>query len=276
MKRCRPLLGTFVEIESDDNTSIDLAFAAVERVHRLMSAHDPESELSRVNRGADRRPVAVSEWTAEVIERSLDWSRASEGRFDVVRAGQLALVSGGLPRHDDQPLPDADADWTAVHIANGEIGLARPACLDLGGIAKGFAVDRAIDALRAGGAARGIVNAGGDLRCFGDAPWPVAVVDPVSRCRFASIDLIDAALATSAGLPRDGNSLSFEHLPGRDPRWVSVTVRATSACAADALTKIVWTGGARDSELLRRHGAEAFAIRADGQVEAIVAEACGA
>lgn len=275
VKRCRPLLGTFVEIESDFGAAIDLAFAAVERVHSLMSAHARDSELSRINRGAHRHPVAVSAWTLEVIERSLDWSRASDGRFDIVRAGRIALVCGSLPRHDDQPLP-AEADWTAVQVRDGAVTLAGPACLDLGGIAKGFAVDRAIDALRTAGVAGGMVNAGGDLRCFGDSTWPISVVDPANRHPLASIDLIDAALATSAGLPGHDHSLSFDHLPGRDVRWSSVTVRANSACDADALTKIVWAGGSIAFDLLRQHGAEAFAIRADGRVESIGGEAVAA
>lgn len=275
MKRCRPLLGTFVEIESDLGPAIDLAFAAVERVQALMSGHNPDSELSQINRCAHRHPVAVSPWTLEVIECSLDWSRASDGRFDIVRAGRMALVCGGLPRHDDQPLP-AEADWTAVQVRDGAVTLARPACLDLGGIAKGFAVDRAIAALRTAGAAGGIVNAGGDLRCFGDCAWPISVVDPANRRPLVSIDLVDAALATSAGLWGHDLSLSFNHLPGRDVRWSSVTVRANSACDADALTKIVWAGASEASDLLRQHGAEAFAIRADGRVESIGGEAVAA
>ena len=238
-----------------------------------MSAHDPDSELSRVNHDAHRHPVAVSEWTAEVIECALGWSRASEGRFDIVRAGHFALRRGGLPRHDDQPLPDADADWTTVQIRNREVTLSRPAYLDLGGIAKGFAVDRAIDALRTAGATRGFVNAGGDLRGFGDSSWPVSVVDPLSRRPLLKVELLDMALATSAGIAGDDGSLSFDHLPGRNPRWVSVTVRAPLACDADALTKIAWSGVAGTADLFRDAAAEAFAIRADGQVEVIGVEA---
>lgn len=249
------MLGTFVEIEAGDLAAIDAAFAAVERVHGLMSAHDPASELSRINRHAHLAPVTVTGWTAAVIERALHWSRASAGRFDAVRAG---------------------ADWTAVRLADGEVSLDRPARLDLGGIAKGFAVDRAIDALKAAGAEHGLVNAGGDLRCFGAKPWSVMVVDPASRRPLVSVELIDASMATSGGLPGKAGALSFDHLPGRDRRWVSVTVRAIDACDADALTKIVWAGAPDISELLSNAGAEAFAIRADGELESIGAEALAA
>ena len=275
MRRCRPLLGTFVEIDADDPSAIDLAFSAIERVHALMSAHDPDSELSRINRFAHLAPVMVSAWTEQVIERALHWSRASAGRFDIVRAGCVALDRGALPRHSDQPLPTG-AEWTSVGLSMGAVSLEQPACLDLGGIAKGFAVDRAIDALNAAGESRGLVNAGGDVRGFGADAWPVAVVDPTSRRRLASVALIDGALATSAGLPVGDRALAFDHLPDRDPRWSSVTVRAPFACDADALTKIVWSGAPEVGAWLRCANAHAFTISTDGRIEAVGADAFAA
>lgn len=272
MRRCRPLLGTFVEITADDGAAIDNAFAAIERIHRLMSAHEAGSELSQVNRFAQDRPIAVSQPTAEVIARALVWSRASGGVFDPVRAGRLAIERGGLPLHGGQRPPAKDADWTSVRLADGEVTLDKPCCLDLGGIAKGYAVDQAIAALREAGAARGLVNAGGDLGGFGPESWPIIVPDPRSRRTVATIELIDAALATSAGLPGDDDGLSFDHLPDRARDWVSVTVRAPNACDADALAKIAWALGDSSGPLLDRARAQAFAIRGNGQLEPVGAE----
>ncbi|MEO5641283.1 MAG: FAD:protein FMN transferase [Sphingomicrobium sp.] len=275
MKRCRPLLGTFVEIETDSAEAIDRAFAAIERVHMLMSAHDPASELSLVNRLAHREPVTISRWTAAVVGRSLHWAWLSGGAFDIVRAGRIALARGALPRHPDQPQPEG-ADWTAVELVGQQVRLHGPACLDLGGIAKGFAVDRAIDALRSAGATRGLVNAGGDLAGFGPQPWPVTIVDPKHRGPVAMMDLRDGALATSAGLRGPRGALTFDHLPGADRRWTSVTVRASSVCDADALTKILWSGTPGAAALLSAAGAEAFAVRAGGGIDAIAAQALAA
>jgi len=275
VRRCRPLLGTFVEIDSDRPDAIDAAFDAIERVHALMSAHDPDSELSHINRFAHLAPVAVSGWTAAVIERALHWSRVTDGRFDVVRAGCVALERGDLPRHADQPQPST-ADWRVINLAEGAVSLAQPACLDLGGIAKGFAVDRAVDALKANRATGGLVNASGDLRGFGAEPWTVEVVDPATRQPLVVIDVRDQALATSAGLVREDSSLAFDHLPNRDTRWTSVTVRAPLACDADALTKAVWSGATEAGEWLENAGALAFVLRADGQVESIGREAVAA
>src|SRR5437870_12383606 len=101
VRRCRPLLGTFVEVAAEREEAIEAAFAAVSQVHRLMSAHEPDSDVSRINRFAHLRPVAVHEWTARVIERALFWSKRTEGAFDVVRAGKAALERGLMPRHAD-------------------------------------------------------------------------------------------------------------------------------------------------------------------------------
>ena len=267
MRRCRPLLGTFVEIDCDRGSAIERGFAAIERVQRLMSVHEPDSELSRINRFAHLGPIEISPDTGAVLARALDWSRISGGAFDVVRAGARALAMGGLPLHADQPQPDPAADWRDVALDHGSVSLSRPGCIDLGGIAKGYAVDRAVEALQRAGARSGLVNAGGDLRGFGDAAWPVTVVDPRRR-GLVQIHLDNAGLATSAGLPAT-TGLSFLHLTQIDPRWTSVTVRAADACDADALTKIVWALGHPAADLLASAGAEAIAIRTDGGVEEI-------
>lgn len=267
IRRCRPLLGTFVEVTADREDAIDRAFAAVEHVHRLMSAHEPESDVSRINRFGDLGAVEVHEWTGRVIERALFWSRHSEGAFDVVRAGKMALESGLLPRHTDQPLPEA-AHWTWLEFQGRSVRLLKPGCVDLGGIAKGFAVDRAVDAMVTAGATLGLVNAGGDLRAFGPRSWPVEIVDPATRKPIVSIDLQDAALATSAGLPSE-NGVELRHLPVVDPQWVSVTVGAASCTDADALTKVAWAGEAKAPGLLDKAGAQAFAISQNGSVKEI-------
>jgi thiamine biosynthesis lipoprotein len=197
MRRCRPLLGTFVEIDADRADAIAAGFGAIECVHRLMSAHDPDSDISRINRFAHREPVEVHAWTALVIERALLWSQASCGVFDVVRAGKTALRTGLLPRHADQPLPEA-SHWTWLELQGRSVRLHRAGCIDLGGIAKGFAVDRAVAAMRCAGASGGLVNAGGDLFGFGREPWAAAVVEPLTRRPAVELELRNEALATSA------------------------------------------------------------------------------
>lgn len=267
MRRCQPLLGTFVEIDCEDAGAIDVAFDAVARVHRLMSAHEIESDISRINRFGHMRPIEVDDWTARVIERGLFWSRLSNGAFDMVRAGKSAIAKGTIPRHHDQPVPAA-GHWTWLEIEGRFVRFLKPGCIDLGGIAKGFAVDRAINVLRRSGCEYGCVNAGGDLAYFGPEAMTVTLVEPMRRKPAGEIDLLEGAIATSAGLPKDGD-LSFDHLTNKQGRWTSVTVSAESACDADALTKVVWALGHRAAPLLAFAEAQAFAIRDDAMIEVV-------
>lgn len=264
--RCRPLLGTFVEVTADDESAIEAAFDAIGRVHRLMSAHDPDSDVSRIGRFAHRGAVTLDLWTALVLERALFWSRQSEGAFDVVRAGAAAVESGYLPRHRDQPQPEVQ-HWTWLQLQGRSVRLHKPGSIDLGGIAKGFAVDRAVEALRRAGVRAGLVNAGGDLAGFGPVPWPVEIVDPRCRAPLLQVELRDRALATSAMI--DGE---FRHLPDRNPQWISVIVRAPQAIDADALTKIVISGSPLAGDCLELVGANALRISADGAVRSVERE----
>ena len=261
LRRCRPLLGTFVEIAADAETAIEAGYAAIAAVHRLMSAHEPDSDLSRVNRFAHLGPVKVAAWTALVLERALFWAKESEGAFDPVRAGKAAIESGYLPRHPGQGEPAA-AHWSWLELQGCSVRLLKPGCIDLGGIAKGFAADKAIEALRRAGADRGLVNAGGDMAVFGAEPWPVRIADPLTRSPRIEIALTNEALATSAML--DGG---WTHLPEADRCWLSASVRARSAMEADALTKVMLSESPRTHHCFDLARATGLRIASDGSIE---------
>src|SRR5262249_14292584 len=151
--RARPLLGTFVEIAVAHappdvmERAVEAAFAAIGRVHRLMSFHDPHSDVGRLNRAAATRAVKVHAWTLRVIAQALDLHRRSHGAFDLAVAPVLQAM-GVLPgRRDDRP-PVAMRAGTveAIEVLPGRrVRFSRPGvAIDLGGIAKGFAVDRAV------------------------------------------------------------------------------------------------------------------------------------
>lgn len=267
LHRCRPLLGTYVEVTADGIDAIDAAFEAIALTHRLMSAHEPGSEVSRINRFAHESPVEISDLTREVLERSLQWRKLSAGLFDVVEAGARSVEAGRIPQHADQPSPGS----AQLSLDGNRARLSAPGCIDLGGIAKGYAVDQAVAAMRRAGASRGLVNAGGDLFAFGPDPWRVEVVHPQSRRPLVEVDLSNEALATSAVLS-DG---SAAHLPV-GAEWMSVSVRAPNACDADALTKLVWSGHPDLMRLLIAFEAAALGTRSDGRVEAIVTESLAA
>jgi thiamine biosynthesis lipoprotein len=272
-RRCRPLLGTFVEITAagleDEklNAAAAAAFAAIDKIQRLMSAHDPDSELSRLNRAAARRPVAVSPETFSVLRRASRLAAESAGAFDPAVAPTLAEW-GILPA---RLALEKVGDWRDVRLLRGrKVRFLRPLALDLGGIAKGFAVDVAINALKRRGVKRGVVNAGGDLRMFGPEPVVVHLRHPVQPRRFAGqIQVFDSALATSSPCftERVIRGRRISHLvrsPGRGPVTgaVSVSVLARECWLADALTKVVLNSPAGADILLAKYRAEAFILTA--------------
>lgn len=262
VRRCRLLLGTLVEVTADREQALEAAFAAIGLVHQLMSAHEPESDVSRINRFAHVGPVKVHEWTMRVLEKASFWSKQSEGAFDIVRAGKWAIEHAMLPTHPGQPAVEA-AHWTWLELQGGAVRLHKPGCIDLGGIAKGFAVDRAIFALREAGATRALVNAGGDMAGFGQN-WVAQIAEPRERRPVAEVILEDQALATSALV--DG---LFCHLPGADARFISASVRSRSATDADALTKVLLSGSAVAARCLEAAGAEGLRIAMDGAIEPV-------
>jgi thiamine biosynthesis lipoprotein len=201
LRRCRPLLGTFVEVSAwGDATcldrAVDAAFSAIGRVQRLMSFHDPASELSRLNREASGAPVKVNEWTYHVLSMAREIAAASHGVFDPTVAP--TLQRWGLLPSSSKP-PQSSGDWRDLELLpNLQVRFARSLTLELGGIAKGFAVDCAVAALQTGGVESGLVNAGGDLRAFGPRTQSVQLRDPRLPGRLVkSFHLSNEALATS-------------------------------------------------------------------------------
>lgn len=278
MTRVQPLLGTFVSIRVDAGATedarraaahaVELAFERIAEVQRCMSFQDPGSDLSRVNAHAHRAPQPVCAQLWRVLRAALAIARASGGRFDPCVAGKL-VEWGLLPPPGAEPAGRVDpgASYRDVELLpDRRVRYAKPLWLDLGGIAKGHAVDQAVRVLQRHGIAAGIVNAGGDLRCFGRSET-IQVRDPAEPSRLLPLlQLRDAAAATSAGYFSEGaHTALVEAGRGRSMgRGVSVTVCAPRAIWADALTKVVLAEPARAAGLLARLGAQAMLLGADG------------
>jgi len=272
VRRCRPLLGTFVEVtvsgltENELQDAVDAAFDAVEHLQSLLSVHAPDSELALLNREAHLRPMRVRRETFTVLGRAHRLATESGGAFDPTVSPLLARW-GLLPRALRRKEP---GDWRdVVLLPGGKVRFLRALALDLGGIAKGFAVDAAITTLRRKGVKSAIVNAGGDLRVFGE-PATIHLRHPAAPQRFAdTIQLRDAALATSSPCftQKRWHGETVSHLvdpAGRNPitGTTSVSVRASECWLADALTKVVLVAPHKARKLLARYGAEAFILTA--------------
>jgi thiamine biosynthesis lipoprotein len=301
IRRARPLLGTVVEIAVAGEAAaaleaaVDAAFDAVAAVHRLMSFHEWGSDVSRVNRNAAAHAVRVHKWTYEVLATAMDLHRRSAGAFDIAvapalqRLGLLPQVSrlgvsmpGTRLPHDGPPWGErgraAREAGAGPHnliqlLPGNEIRFADPAVqIDLGGIAKGFAVDRAVEALQRGGITDGLVNAGGDLRAFGPRSHPIDIRDPRQPERtLFRVTLADGALASSAGRfdpVRSRHRLAsavVDPLTAMPAQAVSgATVCAPCCMVADALTKVVMNAGEAAGTVLEHYGADALFVTSRG------------
>lgn len=242
--RCRPLLGTFVEITvPGDMARAEPGFAAIAAVQAAMSFHDETSDLARLRAARCGTEVTLHPDTVEVLRFAAELYRESAGLFDVTIGDELSR-HGFLPRPRGVRSGPLSGDASAIEILDEyTVRCHRPVLVDLGGIAKGFAVDRAVMALRAAGVTRGMVNAGGDLRVFGRGKWSVALRDADGEVR-DTVEVEDQAAASSSNLHDRRWHLWRVVTPhigaGRKPVRAQgrVTVIAPNCMLADALTKI--------------------------------------
>jgi thiamine biosynthesis lipoprotein len=294
VKSTRLHMGTMVEITAlgPDRDKLDeaveAAFSEIERVERLMSGLREDSDVSRINKAAGGGPVAVDPEVFEVIARSLEISERSGGAFDITVAGLTGLWS----MDPDNPRIAVEKEiaermplisWKKVILDRERraVGLEKPGMrIDLGGIAKGYAVDRAIAALEDRGVAMALVNAGGDLRALGihgKRHWRVGVQDPRNKGMIiGGIPVMGMAMATSGDYEKyiEVDGKRYCHIldpatgtPASACR--SVTVITKTAWAADALATAVFVLGPKKGMALvdKTDGVEAVIIDRNGGIK---------
>lgn len=260
---------------------LDEAFDEVDRIDRLMSHYKVDSPLSRVNREAARRPVVVERELFDFIAEAMQYNKESSGAFDVtvgplMKAWGFFRGEGRLPAEHEVATARSRVggrhvilDAAASTIAFDEPGVE----LDLGGIAKGYAVDRAVSLLRQRHVAAALVSAGGStLYALGAPPgregWDVRIQDPIDARKTAmTVQLKDGALSVAGSSEKffDAEGVRYSHI--MDPRTgrpvqgvLSVAVLAATGTAGDALDDAFFVLGPKGSlGYLRQHpGAEAF------------------
>jgi thiamine biosynthesis lipoprotein len=266
------VMGTFsraVAIASSEKAgqaAIAAAFDEQRRVDELMSYYDPDSELNTVNREAYQRAVTVEEATFEVLEKALHFSEVSGGAFDVT-IGALGELWRRAAATDTVPT-EAEIAKARSRVGYDKLRLDPAARtvrfavegvkIDLGGIAKGFAIDKAVEAMKAAGAVGGMIDIGGDIRCFGRPPegqqtWRVGLQDPnVAPDDMATgkplfvLEVRDRAVTTSGDYRRFATVKGQRQSHIMDTRsgrgadaLASVTIIAPDATSADALATAV-------------------------------------
>jgi FAD:protein FMN transferase len=241
IRRAKPFLGTIVEIglycdEGVEGLAPELlerCFASIKDVHAAMSYFDPESDIGRLNRTQPGEFIEVAKDTAEVLRFSMTLFRESEGAFDTMYQGR-----------DEFP--------TAHITFRGGRTIARsaPVSVDLGGVAKGYAVDRAARCVQSYPGVSAVINAGGDIRFVGELAFPLTLRSPNGPGGYCHVgDFAETSVATSV------------FWDGGEP--VSISVVADSCMVADSLTKCAFRMGVDDRDaLLDRYGARVIEVRA--------------
>lgn len=271
MTRCKPLLGTFVEVSThgnDESPAIENAFSAIRKVHDLMGFHNPQSELSHINYRAHLQAIEIHPWTAQVLKIAKEVHRRSNGLFNC-GIGHRLVAAGLLPRYITLSNHELGGIEDIHFLAPDLIESTRPVCLDLGGIAKGFAVDMAVRVLVSEGVESGSVNAGGDIRVFGDHFIPIQVRNPEYPEATIEIgSLKDGAIATS-GLyfaRRDQMQSHIINPFAQDPSEIhteisgSFSILAKECVYADALTKVLALSNDEHHPCFKHFCAQAFRI----------------
>ena len=288
----RQAMGTAVEIylyaPSGERASVlfEAAFEEIERVEATLSTYRSTSEISRINRAAAAAPVTTDPEVFDLIARALDYSRRTDGAFDIT-VGPLLKAWGFFRNDGHYPSPDelsearAKIGWQHVGLDDAErsIRFFTPGIeLDLGGIGKGFALDRAARVLRRHGVTAALLGAGQSSYCAIGAPpgaegWPITVPSPDNPARaLSTVQLRDRSLSTS------GSNQKYFELDGQryshiiDPRtgrpaegMLQVTVTAPTATDSDALSTALFVAGPERAAALLEKSDSATALLVTGQ-----------
>ncbi|MBA3395644.1 MAG: FAD:protein FMN transferase [Deltaproteobacteria bacterium] len=250
----------------------DAAFAEMKRIDGVMTTWTPDSEVSRINASAGQKPVAVSDETFTVIARAQDVAKRTRGVFDITVGAFKGLWKFDQDMDGSLPTPAEVKKRLAVvgykHLvldkAKKTVFLKKPGmAITLGGIAKGYAVDRCVKLLHDAGFTSFMVQAGGDMYVSGkkgETPWVVGIRDPRGATKdamFATAPVEDHSFSTSGDYERGfvKNGVRYHHI--LDPRTGqpakasrSVTIRAKDAFTADAWSKVLFILGPTESQKL--------------------------
>ena len=263
----RPLLGTYVEIGCQQTDAIaehaiKAAFDTIETIHHLLSFHEHTSELSLINQ-AQGKVFSAHRHTLRVLKLAIAMTNASNGLFNCT-VGNALIRDNILPNHDLLPnktFPNISGKASDIQINGNNVRLRNGIKITLDGIAKGYAVDCAISVMKRYGIKAAWVNAGGDLRVYGDMLLPVQRRE-IDGAYVNLGGMQNAAIATS--IVREQYNPSFPSKifnTFKKPAVGSWTVMAQYAWRADALTKVACLADAANRTLIiQRLGGTIIAV----------------
>ncbi len=256
IERCKPLLGTYTELtvraalpKAELLEISQLAFQEIHRIQCCMSFHDPLSELTHLNNNAATSFQEVSAEMMEVLRAADKLNRLSNGLFDPC-VGATLVRRNQLPIHVNKSLIEYQGQWSDIEIQDQSVKFHKPLMLDLGGIAKGYAVDRAVSTVPLG--VRAVVNAGGDIRMTDWQNTSILIRHKTGGV-LSTINqpMLNSSIASSGSYYNEGETVMINptnNQPYGSERTYSVF--ADNCIHADALTKIAWLALDHDPDLL--------------------------
>lgn len=286
------IMGTRITVElwSDDKDkaerAIDAVLDSMRHIDESMSTYKPTSEVSLVNARAAQGPMHISRELFDLLTTAKEYSVLTEGAFDITYAsvGYMYDFRNHVRPSDGQiekALPAVDYRHVVLDPREQTVRFSEPGVrIDLGGIAKGYSVDRGIDVLKSFGITRAYVSAGGDSRIIGDRfgkPWMVGVRDPTKGegSVITRVPLVDAAISTSGDYERyfEEGGVRYHHIidphTGRSASKVrSATVIGPTATRTDGLSKTAFVlGPDKAMEIYNRlDDIDAIIVKLDGTV----------
>lgn len=262
------VMGTFAHIvcvAEDSGTAKKCVRAALEEIRKvddLMSDYKSDSEISLVNREAGDRAVKVSESTYEVLQRSVEFSKMTGGAFDITVGPLVALFRNAK---ESKVAPSEEQ----IALARSKVGFEKlildsenktvqfsenGMLLDLGGIAKGYAIDKAIEAAQRCGAIGAMVDIGGDVRCFGLPPegkdhWLIGLQDPNSAIEgIEGGGLLMVLKITNTAVATSGDYQQFVFIEGK--RYSHIIDRRTGTSAKGLSSVTIISDNATDADAI--------------------------
>jgi thiamine biosynthesis lipoprotein len=280
------IMGTRIVVELwGDDATIDAVMAEMVNIDNNMSTYKPESEVSRVNAGAAKAPMPISQELFDLLTTALEFSRITEGAFDITYASVGFMYDFHAHKKPteaeiESALPAVNYHHVVLDAKARTVFFTQPGVrIDLGGIGKGYAVDRGIAILQQRGISHALVTAGGDSRIIGDRfgkPWIVGIRHPDDKSRvIAKIPLVDTAMSTSGDYERyfDEDGVRYHHIidprTGKSASKVrSATILASTATRTDGLSKTAFVLGAEEAMKIyeKLDDVDAILVTPDGRV----------
>jgi thiamine biosynthesis lipoprotein len=287
-KKDRILMDTLVTIQvvadgpERAEKAIDRAFSEIESLERLLNFYSEGSELSKINRSAGGKGVRVSPETIDVIMKAVYAAEMTEGAFDVTLGPEIILWDfAGKKRPGDETIKErlglVNYKWIVIDKERSTASLRKKGMMiDLGGIAKGYAADRAVSELKREGIASGIVSVAGDIRAFGSKPdgslWRIGIRNPRQSGKddeiMATVKLKDMAISTSGDYERFfiDEGIRYHHILNPKTGYPAAGCRSVSVIAKEgALTDSFSTGvfvlgPEKGIDVLRKMGFEGVVV----------------